>query len=523
MTNRWTGRLAPAAMVMLVSAGPTVSWAEVPAAQATPAPAPAAQTAAPAPMTPPPPLPTAVTVDNAKLVAKAMGDSLASWFGTAEGVQWSGEPIATVDGNRFRIELPALTVIESPKRRDELGRIVVLLRPIDPNQYQVETILPQPIRRFDGTGTQIGQVTLASQRFTGIWDQRLQSFPVADVVLGGMTVTHVVDGAEQVRARIGELSLRNDLKNTDGTRWSGTTQVSAKGIDVPAPKAASLVVLDQVGFGITLKDMDLADWPQVQSDLQKLPGSKRSEVGADWLKTLTSRIGDTTGTVTLNGLTINLPGGASVWRLATLALDLGLSGLKAEKSTFSLGYRHAGLSSQPPVGVPAFNPDEAELKVAAVDLPNNALFESFDKMIRLLPVNPQSARRIFLQEAGQNLSSAGSQIKVDSLQLKTPATATSMSGVARFNSRSPLGATADLNVQARGVDEAVQLLQPKPGEKVADETQVWLAALGILQAFGQQSKDDQGRTQRNYAIKVTQDGRISLNGADLSAIMRSIR
>jgi len=77
-------------------------------------------------------------------------------------------------------------------------------------------------------------------------------------------------------------------------------------------------------------------------------------------------------------------------------------------------------------------------------------------------------------------------------------------------------AVGEADIVLRGLDGAVKLLSAGPKSSETDQA---LGVLSMLQMFGQIAKDDVGREIRTYAFKVQPDGKVLLNGADMTMML----
>ena len=68
-----------------------------------------------------------------------------------------------------------------------------------------------------------------------------------------------------------------------------------------------------------------------------------------------------------------------------------------------------------------------------------------------------------------------------------------------------------------GMDELIAKLQQSSNSnpKAAGYAQMLI----IMQLSGQLSKTADGKSQRTYALELTQDGKVTLNGADMKAMI----
>ncbi len=117
------------------------------------------------------------------------------------------------------------------------------------------------------------------------------------------------------------------------------------------------------------------------------------------------------------------------------------------------------------------------------------------------------------------MAEVGSELRIDTLAVNTPATSGTVTGSMRMAANSAYGAVGGATVLLRGLDAAAKALQPKPGQKADKELQSTLGVIAMLQAMGQASKDEAGNDVRSYKIDLTETGQMLLNGADMAPLL----
>ena len=121
------------------------------------------------------------------------------------------------------------------------------------------------------------------------------------------------------------------------------------------------------------------------------------------------------------------------------------------------------------------------------------------------------------------LTNAGSQLTIKALSLDTPAAAATLKGNATFDGKAAFSVVASINTVLRGLDGLIKDMQPAPGAKPDPEAQKTLATATLVQALGAPGTDESGRDTRTYKLELGPDGKITLNGADMSAVLQSVQ
>jgi hypothetical protein len=75
-----------------------------------------------------------------------------------------------------------------------------------------------------------------------------------------------------------------------------------------------------------------------------------------------------------------------------------------------------------------------------------------------------------------------------------------------------------IDVTAKGIDDAIKRLSDIPGNRQAQQAAIVLA---LLRGFGKPAGMEGGRQRLDYQIEATPDGRILINGVDISVLTQA--
>jgi hypothetical protein len=75
-----------------------------------------------------------------------------------------------------------------------------------------------------------------------------------------------------------------------------------------------------------------------------------------------------------------------------------------------------------------------------------------------------------------------------------------------------------IDVTAKGMDDAIKRLSGIPDNRQAQQAAIVLA---LLRGFGKPAGMEGGRQRLDYQIEATPDGRILINGIDISVLMQA--
>ena len=455
----------------------------------------------------------AVTSEAASALTDTLDIGLRQWLpsaGAKAGWHWAGRPLVTPAGDHFEVDLPALTISSDDGSGIQAGVIKLTLAPQADGAWLVGLIVPGRFLMAAPDGKADGEITIGSQHFSGRWLPALGTFVTLDAGLGALRAASKKDAT---RLEVGSLALRTDLAEQAPGRWSGPGSLSLGGLVMVDEHGAEVARIGSVVVDSAISGLDLAKLVKIgaTADATRHPELLRGLIAGITAKLA---VGDTTMTASNDG---------SSFTVKEVAAHGGLEGLDGEYSSVTLGYRHAGLSLAPNPGPREFTPEKAELDLAVTSLPNGGLWSAMETLLKPVPgLNDEQRGNQFSLAVMNALTQAGSRLEVKALSLDTPAAAT-LKGAATFDGKAAFGLVAGLDMVLRGLDSTMKQLQPAPGAKPDPEVQKTLATLSLAQALGAPGKDETGRDLRSYKFDLGPDGRIMLNGADMSAVLQSVQ
>ena len=456
----------------------------------------------------------AVTSETAHSLTDTLDIGLRQWLppeGGKAGWHWAGRPLVTPAGDHFDVDLPALTISGDDGDKIQAGVIKLTLAPLPDGSWQVGGTLPSQMLMLKADGKTDGEMTIGSQSFSGRWVPSLNTFAKVEAALGNLRAFSAKDST---KLEIASLAILSDLSEQPPGRWSGPGSLTLKGMTMVDDHGLEVARIGSIAVESTVSGLDLAK-------MVKAGGSVDPEHHPDLLRNL---IGSFTAKLTIGDTTLNAGSDGGLFSVKEVVAHGGVEGLDGEHSSIGFGYRHAGLSLEPSPGPREFTPEKAEMDLAIVSLPNAGLWSAVEALLKPDPKLSDDQRgNQFSQAVLEALTQAGSRLEVKALSLDTPAAAATLKGAATFDSKAALGMVAGVDMVLRGLDAAMKEMQPAPGAKPDEEAQKTLATLSLVQAMGAPGKDGSGRDLRSYKFELASDGKILLNGADMSVLLQGIQ
>ncbi|WP_042701930.1 hypothetical protein [Azospirillum sp. B506] len=485
----------------------------------------------------------AVDDAGAKALATSLKNDLPRWFppptedGDGIGFEWQGDPTVKPAGDHYDVVLPRLSAEDAEGTLFDIGTILLAVTPKDDSQYGVSITLPSAIKvqNLDDKDEYVdaATITIGKQSFTSTWSGALETLLTVDGAFNDLAVT-AAGGKGKVS--IASMTMVQDLKPeaaTGGTTlWSGPAAFAFGGLSVQDEKNKELVKIGGVTAEATYSRVDLTKVSALQKLSEQTAAKGVAPTAAELLPKLQGMFGGITGAMRLSNLSFVNPEDGTAVSLGQLAFRSGLSDLDQAQSTVSMGLEARDFVMTPSPAPAGFTPRAFEMKLSVAKLPNSALWNAFTELVKAAeaeeapppkknakaaPTPPSS--EIVMQQAMAAMGEAGTELRLDALNLDTPATAGTATGTVKVATQAAFGVTGGATVLLRGIDAAVKAMQPAPGTKPDKETQDLLGGLAMIQALGQAGKDDTGADTRTYKIDITEAGQLLLNGADMTALL----
>ncbi|PWC46749.1 hypothetical protein TSA6c_08150 [Azospirillum sp. TSA6c] len=488
----------------------------------------------------------AVDDAGAKALAASLKKDLPRWFpppaedGEGIGFEWEGEPTVKPAGDHYDVALPRLSAEDAEGTLFDIGTILLAVTPKDDSQYGVSITLPSAmkVQNLDDNDEYVdaATITIGKQSFTSTWSGALETLLTVDGAFNDLAVT-AAGGKGKVS--IATMTMVQDLKPETGTGgatlWSGPAAFAFGGLSVQDDKNKELMKIGGVTTEATYSRVDLTKVSALQKLSEQTAAKGVAPTSSELLPKLQGMFGGISGAMRLSNLSFVNPEDGTAVALGHLAFRSGLTDLDQAMSTVSMGIEARDFTMTPSPAPVAFTPRAFEMKLSVAKLPNSALWKAFTELAKsaeaeeappakkgakakaAAPASPSAD--VVMQQAMAAMGEAGTELRIDALNLDTPATAGTATGAVKVATQAAFGVTGGATVLLRGIDAAVKAMQPAPGAKPDKETQDLLAGLAMVQALGQAGKDDTGADTRTYKIDITEAGQLLLNGADMTALL----
>lgn len=438
----------------------------------------------------------------------------------------------------YAVTLPHIKIKDGSGVMIDMGMFAANVIPGDtPKEWKASFAIPTPIHIADSDNQPLGSVTLGKQRAAGVWDVDLKAFTRLDGEYADIAFKSV---DQKSGFSIGKSTLRTIL-----TRDTVTGNLSGPSIGIFSDWAISVPdesfsgTIKDMSFEVTVKDFDPKIARSFNDQVAALGQNGQTMVdsigggqsGIAIYNMLTDVVGKSADSFTtnlgINGLTINGKNADTqapeTFELGTAGFGFDMGGFRSGAVKLSFRLNYGGLKLADSVDqYKDLIPFASKLDFSINNLPFNELVELGRSTISSTAGNPEAAQMAgltammtvpkLLTDAGTNLShtleSTAESFKAES------------NGVISANMKALLGYTADENLTFTGLDKIINRMNEemkKPDNPDAHSLQSVLQTLSIMQMVGQ--KDPSDPDKRTYKLVVDEQGKMLMNGSDLSTMM----
>lgn len=467
-----------------------------------------------------------------------------------QGLRLSGPITVTPKKDFYEVVLPG-TVALSNQGRLSIGNIVINAVPGKDGEYLTSMALPSTLTTLDNkTGEKIAEIKLGTQKFAGAWHPALGTYTKLDAQYKDITLT----GSEKqpMNGTLAAFSVTLDLKKDGAGFWSGEQRSIANDVSFATPAAPAAKINNKFSLskGVLETQYDKVDLAQAQAAREKLKALYKDgrQPTREELKSLMAENSDKgtffdgmTNKADISGIALEIqskphlpaPPAPLVLKADKITSQFNIKGARAEKGTISVnaalnGMTATGLSDEAAGLVPA----SGTFKADVVNLPVPALTAAITAFITQSmegdPQKPDETRAVIrAEDATENilktLVTAGTTLTIKDSRLVARDLSANITGDAKaVAATAPQAAAQSLVVGAlvlalEGVDElrAAYEQKAKAGNKNAA---AFGQVINVLQVMGQQGKTAAGKSQRSFKLELTPEGRLQMNGADISAM-----
>lgn len=487
-----------------------------------------------------------------KMVEDALGFHLEMAKRTGEGLHLGGPVTATPKGAYYEIKLPDVQM-KSQDAHVKVGTILINATPEADGDYRVSLAVPSRMTMVDGKNVERMVMTLGTQKFSGVWRPSLGMFTQAEGDYDNVTATltpektDAAPNADPVSITMGRVSSKISMTN-QGNLWTGPQTTTASDVNLRfGPDKSSVITIGQLDGTVIYENVDLTVTKKLRDELRTQLAAGEGEISpAMAQKMLQSATGGLqalpegmSSTFRLSNFTLDVPaqkkadgtaGTPLKLAIAGLSSDSRAKGLKTDTGNVEVKTRAEGISvtgaSGPMAGL---IPSEASFKMTGASVPFKSILDTFTTAISgALEAEAAGGdgNAVAQQQMSQALAAlpamlakAKTSIAINDTFLNAQDLSTVLTGAMTATDGAPYIFAGTTTLVLNGMDELIAKLQETARNSNNPQAAGYAQMLLFMQMSGQPGKAADGKSTRTYALELTQDGRVLLNGADMKALI----
>jgi hypothetical protein len=459
---------------------------------------------------------------------QAIIDKLKSQLYYFEFSQATFDVEVTEASDAFAVIVKDLRLSDQPRSfLVDLGTWGFKVKDLGAGLFQVSDVAsPGAIMLEGADGSPLKVASFALERFDGRWSSALMSFLDADFVVSDIKVGFEPTGAllsiaNLTTKTVGQIDaqglvdqqatgravgLRGAVQGAGGFEANEVfAEVNLEGYD----SAATGFFQDMVSKAQALQDetMDQDSRRKIAAELiEKLPSSK----------VLPGSFGER---FTLSGVSVFDHMNQKKGGIDELEFSLGASGLKTGSADGKFGTKVTNVAFNPPSELAGaawvqMVPRNLSFVVAVEQVPVETLWQAFFRtMAQGFVTQDEATKDLAMSALGFELMStltmAGTRLRLPHLSIDTPSAGLNADGILEADAQAMTGAKGALNVAITGLDDVMALA----GSAATPEEQQAMGMLFMLKSTAKRETGADGQPVDVWALELTPDGGILLNGA----------
>lgn len=447
-------------------------------------------------------------------------------------------------GEYYAATLPKLVMVMPDESKIDVGMIAVNAAPGEKaGLWKMTAAIPTPITAYDKAGKPVYVFDIGSQRMAGLWHETLGNFVRLDARYENSRYQDSVSGAT---VTLPVIEMKYDLREDANGLWSGPMEGSVRDMQVSIPQAGSSVKVKSLSYRSQLMEMSPGALAAYREKLVALgetrPDAAKGGKASDMAHTLAmynlitefmrTAWDGFTMQMDMEGFDAATPAAgdrpASAFHVEKAGFGFDMTGLKKDDVTVSLRLSYDGLKVEPPP--PDFNeltPTTMTIDLRLGKLPLGALLEAGQKGLQGAVAAPDMAQLQAMQILAVLpgiLTKAGTHVALSNSSMSNEHFSATFDGAAMADMNAAQGVTAKGKAEISGLETLIERINKDlqaPGLSGADKAalQQKLQGLTLLQTMGQQGTNAAGKPVRTYDLVIDAQGRMLLNGSDMSALM----
>lgn len=465
-----------------------------------------------------------------------------------------GDPQVSLKTGYYEVRLPDVSYVYGDVGTIDIGTIVLNVTHGQAVDEYLASMAVQPAMSFTSADGEKLNLNIGKQKFAMAWQSTLRYPTRLDADYGDLKLS--IEKDPKFAASLGNLRLIANLQPNADATWSGPVETDVRDLSIdigPNEYAGGAKVRLGRFYNKTDYDgFDLAMILQNRKAMQELVTNAGGKPVEDVEKVLSTMVADGKSffsgaktEVLAQNLTIDVaalpaPEGQTqeeprALRLTELSSMIDMKGMRSEKGSLAARVSLKDLSGSNVVAPESagYLPQNANIEIYMDDMPMESLYKTMSGLMiqgtraaRMaedatqrgqpsnLKLHHQSQVMAAAMALPQMLTGAGSTVSVRNTFMRSPELSTKIFGTFKATPGAAKVAVGDMTLTVQGLDELLKKLEGGNSR----ESRRALQGLSFMQVLGQSDTED-GKPIRRYAFAITQEGRMTLNGAEVGSLM----
>ena len=447
----------------------------------------------------------------AAVTADEIRAGLEDWFADAlpqssAGLtaELAGEVAVQESGSGFRAELPAIRLaLGSAGTTLRIDPVSVDLQPLVGGGFAANWTLPDRIELQAPDGA-AATITVGGQSGHGLYSPELALMVATNFELQDLQVA--LPG-QPPHLALESLSAAVRYDAVGPGIFDQSTELQIGGLAGLKPDGSPALRIASIALAGGARGIDLAAWRDMRASMQPSFGH-RPKSTAPRLNAAArpAPLRSYEGSHRIRDVSLDIGGGPL--NIGDGALDFSFDGLDSGVSSLAVDFSLSDIDLPAVIG--PLTPREMAVDLVISGLPTDRLFEALTAVAAGAGLAPSNnALALFGLTLQDAMMTSGARIAINELLLTGTGSRLRLSGTVHPSHAAPLGMTADLELSINGLADMLAAAEADP-----TDTQT-LGQLAVLQAVGTPGTDPDGTPALTYALDITQQGQLLLNGADL--------
>ena len=456
--------------------------------------------------------------------------------GSSISVNFEGDISVEQAGDYYAVTLPFLSLDYPDGSSMDIGLIGINAAQHDsPDKWKMTFALPAQMNYRDADAQTLFTVDIGAQRSSGVWSESLGYFSKLDANFENIVFENVRDG---FTLNLPAARAVYDLDEDENKKWSGPIYFNLNDITANAPEVeGNAIEIGALDLNMELFKYDPAALQSYRTKLEEallnqqsvIEGEQtvaNSQQASELFTALIDLLGDGfTSEYQISNFKIK--GSPSADDFNSMSFDNAHFGMDAIGFTrdnvdlnMRLGFDNFVISPELEA-MAALAPSNVNLDLSLANIPFSDITELGMNTFESGAINPGMAAMSLAFKLPAILSQAETTLLIEDNYYGNEMYHVDLDGAVKTDLTAAHSATADIKAQVRGMDAVIAYLSDQAGQADApvQQLQQTIATLTMLKGLAAAGVNDAGDPTHNFDVALNKEGKIFLNGQDMTMMM----